>query len=191
MFTIPFLVNMSLDFFVNRHSTIVLPVLQTIQHIALVTIIPAIIGLMIRNRLPKIADHIRPVLKYLLPALLLLIFSVKIFAPASKGGIELSRTELWEQCYWVLMLNFSGMFLGYVLGLIFRIRLQNRVTIMVEVGLQNTALALLIAGNILNNANMQKPAMVYAIFTFFSTLIFAWLIREAEIRIFGKSEKKS
>ena len=75
------------------------------------------------------------------------------------------------------------MFLGYLLGSSFKTSLQNKVTIMVEVGLQNTALALLIAGNILHNDNMQKPAMVYAILTFFSTLIFAWIIKTVSLRV--------
>jgi BASS family bile acid:Na+ symporter len=60
---------------------------------------------------------------------------------------------------------------------LFKIDFKNKITIIVEVGLQNTALALLIAGNILKNTEMQKPAMVYAIFTFFSTLLFGWLIK--------------
>jgi BASS family bile acid:Na+ symporter len=78
------------------------------------------------------------------------------------------------------------MILGYLLGSIYTISLQNKVTIMVEVGLQNTALALLVSGNILKNADMQKPAMVYAMLTFFSTLVFAWMIKTASIKLAKK-----
>ena len=183
MFSLPILVNLALDYFINQTHVIELPVFRTIQHIALVTVMPAALGLMIRNKLPKIADTLRPILKYLLPALLLFIFMTKMFAPVDKGGIALTQSELIEQGIWVLMLNFSGMFLGYLLGSSFKTSLQNKVTIMVEVGLQNTALALLIAGNILHNDNMQKPAMVYAILTFFSTLIFAWIIKTVSLRV--------
>lgn len=186
MFTLPFLVNMGLDYFMHQTNTIELPVIETIQKIFLVTVLPASFGVLIRSKLPKIADKLRPVLSYLLPILLLLIFSVKIFAPADKGGIELTRTELFEQSFWVLLLNFSGMFMGYILGSIFKITTQNKITIMVEVGLQNTALALFVAGNILKNSDMQKPAMVYALITFFSTLLFAWLIKTISIRFGAK-----
>lgn len=188
MFTLPFLVNLSLDYFVNQTMQIELPVLKTIRHIALVTIVPAAIGMLIKSRLPRLADGIRPVLKYLLPALLLLIFGIKFFAPAEKGGVRLSNAELWEQAYWVLALNFLSMLLGYILGLLSKIELRNRLTIIIEVGLQNTALALLVAGNILNNAEMQKPAMVYAVFTFFSTLLFAWMFRYVSLRWFEKKK---
>lgn len=183
MFSLPILVNLVLDYFINQTHVIELPVFNTIQHIALVTVLPAVLGLIIRNKLPKIADTLRPILKYLLPALLLFIFLTKMFAPTDKGGIALTQSEFIEQGIWVLMLNFSGMFLGYLLGTGFKTDLQNKVTIMVEVGLHNTALALLIAGNILHNDNMQKPAMVYAILTFFSTLIFAWIIKTVSLKV--------
>lgn len=188
MFTLPFLVNLSMDFFLHKTTEIILPVWDTISHIALVTVFPASIGVLIRSRLPAIADRLRPVLKYLLPALLLLIFGVKFFAPPEKGGILLQRDEMFELINWVLAVNFLGMFTGYVLGFFTGINLSNRVTIMVEVGLQNTALALLVAGNILNNANMQKPALVFAVITFFSTLVFAWLIRYISVRFAGSKK---
>ena len=86
------------------------------------------------------------------------------------------------------MLNFSGMFLGYILSWLFKVKLENRMTIMVEAGLHNTAMALYIGGNILNNAGMQKPAIVHAMLTFFSTFIFAWLIRTVTLKYFAKSE---
>lgn len=177
MFTIPFLTNTSLNYFINSSHSIELPVLSTIYHIALITAIPAAIGVLIRSRLPKIADTLRPILKYLLPSLLLLIFAVKIFAPAENGGIELTRDELFHQSIWVIALNFTGMFVGFLSGRVFKINIQDRVTIMVEVGLQNTAMALYIAGNILNNADMQKPAIVYAMITFFSTFVFGWMLK--------------
>ena len=186
MLTLPFLVNIALDYFIKQSSHIELPILKTIEHIALVTIVPAIVGVLIQSKLPALADRIKPILKYLLPALLLIIFGVKFFAPSDKGGIHLSQEEFMQQGIWVLMLNFFGMFLGYLLGAAFKIKLQNKVTIMVEVGLQNTALALLVAGNILHNSDMQKPAMVYAIITFISTLVFAWIIKTISLRFFDE-----
>ena len=186
MFTLPILVNVSLDYFINQSSSIELPLLKTITHIALVTIVPALIGVFINSKFSDLAHKIRPILKYLLPILLMMIFGVKFFAPHDKGGIHLSPDELWTLGIWVLLLNFAGMILGYLLGSIYTISLQNKVTIMVEVGLQNTALALLVSGNILKNENMQKPAMVYAMLTFFSTLVFAWIIKLASIKLAKK-----
>ncbi len=190
MFTLPVLVNMALNYFFHQTTDLDLPVLNTILHIALVTVLPAAIGIFFRNKLPQIADTLRPLLKYLLPVLLLTIFFIKIFAPIEKGGIELGPSEIIELGIYALILNFCGMLLGFMISSLFKINLQNKVTIIVEVGLHNTALALLVAGNILKNAEMQKPAMVYAMFTFFSTLLFGWLIKVIATRYFEKKQIK-
>lgn len=186
MFTIPLLANMALDFFFHHRTPIQLPVLHSIMQIALVTILPATVGVMIRSKLPRIADKLRPVLKYLLPALLLFVFLIKIFAPVDKGGTGLTIDEILTLSVWVLMLNFCGMLVGFLAGSLLNINLQNKVTIMVEVGLHNTFLAIFVASNILNNTEMQKPALVSAMFTFFSTLIFAWLIRFIAVKYFTR-----
>ncbi|MEZ4804034.1 MAG: bile acid:sodium symporter [Bacteroidia bacterium] len=189
MFTVPIFVNAALNYFIHQTASIELPVLNTMLHIAMVTIIPASIGVLIRRKSQDFADKLIPYLRYLLPVLLLIIFSIKIFAPAEKGGIQLTGDEIWNQGLILLLFNFTGMFLGFILGALFKTNIRDNITIMVEVGLQNTALALLVAGNILNNNNMQKPAMVYAIFTFFSTLIFAWIIKTISITYFAPKVK--
>jgi bile acid:Na+ symporter, BASS family len=186
MITIPILTNLALYYFFHKSSEINLPVISTISHIALVTLLPAIIGVFIRGRMPDLAQKIIPILKYLLPSLLLIVFMVKIFAPEEKGGVMLTQFELINQGYWVLGLNFLSMLLGYFASSLFNVEFKNKMTIIVEVGLQNTALALLISGNILKNIEMQKPAMVYAIFTFLSTLLFGWIIKKVAI-VFKKA----
>lgn len=189
MFTIPLLVNMGLEHYFNRTADIVLPVSSTILHIFLVTVLPAATGVLIRNKLPWIADKMQPVLKYLLPALLLIIFVLKVFVPQEKGGIPLTADEIYNIGKWVLAQNFSGILLGYLTGLIFNLEFNNKITIIIEVGLHNTALALLIAGNLLRNAEMQKPVMVYAMFTFISTLFFGWLIKTLALRFIEKKKQ--
>lgn len=185
MFTIPFFTNMTLDHFLNNTQNFELPILETIGRIALITAIPAAIGVSVRSRMPGIADKLRPVLKYLLPGLLLLIFTIKIFAPADNGGVALTRTELIEQMLWVLALNFSGMFVGFIFSWLSGLDMPIRVTIMVEAGLHHTAMALYISGNILNNVEMQKPAIVHAMVTFVSTFVFAWLIKTISEKYFA------
>ncbi len=188
MFTIPIFVNIALNHYFHHSAIIELPVFNTISHIALVTILPAAIGVFIRNKFSFIANRLQPILKYLLPALLLVIFMIKIFVPVEKGGINLSSEEVSMLVTWVLLQNFSGILLGYLTGYIFNLGFQNKITIIIEVGLHNTALALLIAGNLLKNVEMQKPIMVYAIFTFFSTLLFAWLIKMVALKFIEKNK---
>lgn len=190
MFTVPLLTNLSMTHFLNETHDIHLPVWNTILHIGLITVIPAAVGMYIRSKLPKIADRLRPILKYLLPSLLFLIFIVKIFASEEQGGIELKPNEIWDLGIQALGLNFCGMFLGYLLGFGIKINFTDRITIMVEVGLQNTALALYISSNILHNTNMQKPAIVYAMITFASTMLFAWSIKTFILKFIIKNKNE-
>ncbi len=182
MFTIPFIVNLALNYYINETQNIELPVYETIIKIALITLIPAIIGVLIRNYKPIIANKIQPILKYLLPVLLLIVFLIKIFAPVEKGGIKPTIQQIYEMGIWSLVLNFTSMLVGYIISYLSKCELKDRMTIIIEVGLQNTVLALFIAGNILNNVDMQKPGIVYAMFTFLSTFLFGYFFKKISIK---------
>lgn len=178
LFTIPFLTNIALEHYIGQEWTsIKLPFWKTFFSIFLVTVFPAGIGIFLRFKFRNIAKKVQPILRYVLPVLLLLIFSVKIFADKSSGGTKLSFDEFLEMFPAGILLNIAGMLLGYIVGSLFLVNFRNRLTIIVEVGLQNTAMALLIAGILLDNHEMEKPALVYAIFSFFSTLAITWLFK--------------
>ena len=71
-------------------------------------------------------------------------------------------------------MHLSAMILSYLIALkTFRLSGVQATTISIEVGLQNTALAILVAGTLIGNTDMTKPALVYAIFSFFTTFAFA------------------
>lgn len=188
MFSLPVLTNLSMYYFMHDTQDISLPVFNTILHIGLITAIPAAAGMYIREKFPNIAASLRPILKYLLPALLILIFAVKFFASEENGGIRFTTEERKDLAYWVLLLNFVGMSIGYLFTRLFKAELRDRITVMVEVGLQNTALALFIAGTVLQNIEMQKPALIYIIYTFASTMFIAWVYREVTSRWFVKKK---
>jgi BASS family bile acid:Na+ symporter len=179
LFTIPLLTSLALTYFISSGAEIHLPILNTFLNLSFVSIIPAVIGMSIRQYRPGFALSLRPLLRILLPLLLLFIFGIKFFAPIAQGGVGLTFEEIYLIAPYVLILNAVSMLSGYLAGSLFNLRHKNKVTIIIEIGLQNTGLALFIAGTILHNTEMQKPAMVYAILTFVSTFLFAWIIREA------------
>lgn len=88
----------------------------------------------------------------------------------------MSGSDIWMLTPIVIGLNVLSMFLGYLVGTPFRLSFKNRITIAVEVGLHNTALALLIASEKLGVSNMEKPALVYALYSFFVTFAVAWIL---------------
>jgi BASS family bile acid:Na+ symporter len=191
LFTIPLLANLGLNYYLSTSGeSITLPFWDTFFAIFLVTVLPAIIGVFLRAVYKEAAKKMQPVLRYLLPLLLFLIFAIKIFADKESGGTKLSSEEFAMMLPAGILLNFGSMLLGYLMGTAMLIRFRNRITIIIEVGLQNTAMALLVAGVLLDNSEMEKPALVYATFSFFSTFILTWCFKYLYF-LFRKWQKKS
>ncbi len=191
LFTIPLLTNLALNHFMGQNTTIELPFLKTMYEIFVVTILPAGAGVMIRSRFPTIAGKLEKPLNYVLPVLLLLVFLIKVFGPQEQGGTGITNKEIFELTRYAIALNLSSMVLGYLVGTIFRLVYRNKITISIEVGLHNTALALLISGTLLHDAVMQKPAVVYAIYSFVTTLLIAYGLKALERRFIRAEREES
>jgi BASS family bile acid:Na+ symporter len=67
---------------------------------------------------------------------------------------------------------------GFIVARSLRLRVLNQFTITIEVGLQNSALAIFVAATLLKSHSMALVPVVYGSFTFFSTLFFGWLVKK-------------
>jgi BASS family bile acid:Na+ symporter len=181
LFSIPFIVNLALVFFYGSETHISLPFLETIIQIFIVTILPASLGIFIRKINSNIAVKLDKPLRIILPILLATVFAIKIFAGKSQGGSGITTAEILYIFPWVLALNILAMLAGFLFGKLVRLNFKDQFTISIEVGLHNTALALLVAGTILQNHDMEKPAIVYAMFTFFSAILFIFAIKGKKV----------
>jgi BASS family bile acid:Na+ symporter len=179
--TLPFIVSVSLFFFLGRESHIALPLGETIFQIVLVTLVPAMLGVYIRRVYTRFALIMERPLKFILPVLLGLVFAIKIFSDESQGGSGITVAEGLAIFPFVLLLNLLAMLAGYYISKLMKLDFRNQYTIAIEVGLHNTALALLVAGTILQSPEMEKPALVYALFTFFSAILFIYAIKGRRI----------
>jgi BASS family bile acid:Na+ symporter len=109
------------------------------------------------------------------------VFTFKIFGGENQGGSGITFSEAIHIFPFVLLLNISAMTIGYYISKLMRLEFRNQFTIAIEVGLHNTALALLVAGTILQSPQMEKPALVYAMFTFFSAFLFVYIIKGKQL----------
>jgi BASS family bile acid:Na+ symporter len=179
LFSIPLMINLFLNYFMkgsNIQNEIHLPFFSTMIEIFAITIVPAGIGMLLRYRLGKKILEFQKVINILLPLLLLLVFTFKFLAGTQSGGASVTKMDIVQLTPIVIGLNVLSMFLGYLIGTPFGLSFKNRITISVEVGLHNTALALLIASQKLGVSAMEKPALVYALFSFFVTFFVAWVL---------------
>ena len=174
LFTIPVLSNWAVAVFMGGHTEVSLPIFNMVWEVAKIIIIPALLGLFFNRFFPNVSLKIRFPLKVTNTILLGIVFFIKFFGDKQSGGSGISVDEIFRLLPATLLMHLSAMTLSYFIALkSFKLPGVQATTISIEVGLQNTALAILVAGTLMGNTDMTKPALVYAIFSFFTTFIFA------------------
>lgn len=86
LFTIPFIVNLSLLYFFGKSTMIHLSYIETIIQIFAITIIPAFIGVVIRSSKPEFALKIQRPVKVLLTVALGIVFVILFFCREGDRG---------------------------------------------------------------------------------------------------------
>jgi len=176
LITIPLVVHFSLEAFIHEDAAFQLPVGLTILKVFLITIVPAFAGTRIRKNYPDFSMKLERPLRVVLPLLLMVIYAGVIFIDQGTG--EATRTDFMEIFPHTLMLNILAMVSGFLVARVFRLRVINQFTISIEVGLQNSALAIFVAASLLNSNDMALVPVVYGSFSFFSTLLFGWSVKK-------------
>jgi len=195
LFSIPVIVNIGLLYFLGENTEFHLPFLETILQIFYITIIPASIGVFIKSRLPLIANRLNyqiripfgmlktmkfNVIKSITIILLGIVFAIKLFASEGSGGTGLTKNDFIQLLPIGLLFNATGLLFGYFVSVAMNLKDRTPMTIGIEVGLQNTTLAFLVAGTLLQNSEMQKPALVYAFFSFWTAIIFGLITKRLQ-----------
>lgn len=195
LFSIPIIVNIGLVYFLGEGTEFHLPFLKTIAQIFYITILPASIGVYINTKHQKTAFKLNKQITFsLIPKLkfnyiksttiilLAIVFVIKLFASEASGGAGLTKDDFVDILPTVFFFNILGLAFGYFNSIIFRMKHENTpMTIGIEVGLQNTTLAFLVAGTLLQNVEMQKPALIYAFFSFWTAIAFGLLTKKHKI----------
>ncbi len=177
--SIPFIIFLSLKWFTGSGTIIQLPVWNTIINIFLVTLLPTSVGVFTKYKFPIVARKLEKPGRFILPSLYAIIFLIAMFGAKGESTQEITSIYL-RVAPFVLLLNILGMISGYSSARMLKYGKRTQITLSVEVGIQNSALAITIAGSslFLNNPNMAIPAIVYGFFTFFSAVIFGIIINK-------------
>jgi len=162
VFTIPWIVGWSMEWFMGGSAAVRLPFWKTLAQLTIVTIVPIVCGMLVRAMRPAFALRLeRPAGIFSLVFLALIIAAAVLrekdlahqFAVAGPAAITLNILTL--------VLSFSA---GWVFGL----PKSQRITIAIESGIQNGTLALAISLGLLESASIAMPAVVYSLFMFFT-----------------------
>lgn len=174
IFSVPLLFNFGISALTNQVSDYNIQLGGSIKEVLFFVLTPMLIGLGFRKVFTKTAIASQNLLKWGSTILLGLVFLLK-FLRGTNGKSNLAIVDILELLPYCLLLHFSGMLLSYFLSQkLLKNQLQS-ITIAIEVGLQNTALALLIANSLFADSLVEQPALAFAMFSFFTTLGFGWV----------------
>ncbi|MEY3442559.1 MAG: hypothetical protein RLZZ519_840 [Bacteroidota bacterium] len=176
IFTIPLVVNLALDIFMGTNSALVLPVWDTVIQILLITVIPVVIGIWMKQAWPKTTDGMQRYFKLGMPIMLAIAMIAAIFV--EKKDVKVEASELLEVFPWALGLNILAMFSGWATAGILRLGKPAQITLGLEVGLHNSGLAIAVATSsmMLNNPTLAVPASTFALFSFFTAVLFGIVV---------------
>lgn len=191
--TIPILLSVSYHFFLGADTTIELSFIETLIHILLITLLPVIAGILIRHRWPEFATKVQPTMKRVMPALMAMALLGAILLEKRENNVELTTAHYFTVFPMALLLNLGGLFGGYYISKWTKLSNKSALTISLEVGLQNTSLAIYIATGLLHSPTLAIPAIMYAMFTFFTSAAFGMWKSGVKLRlgslITGKKDK--
>ena len=170
--SIPLLLNFALRFFMHSEADIQLSFWETLQHIVLITLVPVIIGIVFARYYPVISKKIQKPMKWSMPALMAIALVGAIVLEKKERMVEMTTSDYITILPMTLVLNAAALFAGYYIAKWSKLSKKSSVTISLEVGLHNTVLAIYIATTLLKMPIMALPAIVYAMFTFFTSAAF-------------------
>lgn len=175
VFSIPLVVNVALSVFGQAGADFTLPIGQTIAKVAMITVLPIVVGMFIRANAPRFAQRTEGLVKLL--SLVFLVMLIIMIVAKESTMIAENMVTLGPL---VLGLNVSTMLLGYALAKFSGLDERQVVSTMIEVGIQNGALAIVIATTLLNSPTMAIPAVIYSLLMFMSAgVVVLWRARTA------------
>ena len=168
LFTLPLIVNFSLEAFLGTEKSIPLQFDKVIQVFAVV-LVPVGIGMLVRAKRPSVSDRLQKPVKITSAVFLVLI----IVAAVLKERANL-LTYFRQVGGAALVFNLASMGLGYLVPLLVRLPKRQATAIGMEIGIHNGTLAIAIASapTLLNNSTMAIPPAIYSLIMFFTAAAF-------------------
>lgn len=168
--TIPFIVGLSMAYFLAADQSIQLPVVKTIVTLIVITLIPVSLGMLVRKKYPGFAERQETKVNVFSASFLAFLVAAIIFQQT-----EVVKTGFATTGLVIISLNVITMGSGFLIGRLFNLNASQSTAISIEIGIQNGTLAILVATTILHQPAMAVPAAIYALVMFISgALLILW-----------------
>ncbi len=174
LFTLPFIVNFSINYFMETGQVIPIQFKKVVEVFAIV-LIPVAIGMFINYKKPTLSKALEKPVKILSAVFLVLIIV---------GAVIKEKDQFLEFFQQVglasLVFNVVSMMVGYYVPSLININKKQRIAIGMEIGIHNGTLAIYLAMNVIGNSMMSIPPAVYGIIMFFTAAIFGYMVQQGK-----------
>ncbi|MEQ6123513.1 bile acid:sodium symporter family protein [Pseudotenacibaculum sp. MALMAid0570] len=161
--TIPFIVNFSLEQFLDQSNIIKLDILQTFLQILMIIIIPVSLGMLIRKRKENFALKMgKPV--RIASALLLILVIIGIILKEKENLVSSFK----EAGAIIILLNIIVMLIGYYSARTLKVTKKRSLSIAIESGIQNGTLGITVAVVLLQNSSFAIVSALYGVLMLFT-----------------------
>ncbi|RZG77714.1 MULTISPECIES: bile acid:sodium symporter family protein [unclassified Acinetobacter] len=169
-FTLPLIVNFSIQYFMNDGQQISMQFSKIIQVFAII-LIPVCIGMLIRHFAPHFSEKLNKPLR---------IFSVLFLVLIIIGAIAKERANILQYLTQVgfatVIFCICSLVIGYFVPRLMGINSAQARACAFEIGIHNSTLAMTIALTVIANSTVAMPAAVYSIFMYIFAALFGFLI---------------
>jgi BASS family bile acid:Na+ symporter len=165
--TMPLLAWMALTTFADSGEIVNVPIANMMRSLAQLTILPIILGMLIRKFKPDFAQiMVEPVRKMAIGILIMVIVANTWFS------IDTLKMYFVQAGIAALVLNLVCMSTGYSLSRLAKLNTDQTISITYEVGIQNLSLALVLANTLLMVPDYAAVTLVYGFIMKFTALSF-------------------
>ncbi|MBX3520010.1 MAG: bile acid:sodium symporter family protein [Xanthobacteraceae bacterium] len=175
LLTLPIIVNLALEYFFGAGQYVPPPHRKIIE-VAAIILIPVLIGMFVRARAPGFAKRMEKPIK---------LFSILILTILILAAIYIERAKLLDSIVAVglacLLFNVVSMLTGYLAPLALRLPERQAIAITMEIGIHNTALAIYVALNVLNNPTASLVPGIYTLCMYLTATLFALYVSKRNV----------
>jgi len=172
LFTLPFIVNFAIDYFLNSGQVIPMQFKKVIEVFAIV-LIPVSFGMLLKSKVPALSVKLNKPVKILSALFLVLIIA---------GVVYQERVNILSYFKMVgsaaLVFNILSMAIGYYLPKLLKTGEKQAIAIGMEIGIHNGTLAIYIALSVIGNSMMSVPPAIYSLIMFFTAAAFGFLVNK-------------
>lgn len=175
LLTLPIVINLSLEYFFGA-GQYVPPPHRKIVEVAAIILIPVLIGMFVRARSEAFAQRMEKPVK---------IFSIVVLTILILAAIYIERANLLSSIVAVglacLLFNVVSMLTGYLAPLALKLPERQAIAITMEIGIHNTALAIYVALNVLNNPAASLVPGIYTLCMYLTATLFAVYVSKRNV----------